>query len=181
MNKEKLLHLFLVLITSLLTIDLAIHFFYPDFLINNSGAGFSKVWTFLIYSCYIVWATFIFIVIVTFIYATIKEKAHNKKHIATLNDQLEYVLTDHQKQLLLEKDIFELSLAFNSQETGILSIKEDSPAIYFNVKANEELSIEKELKDYFSKFLNKNITVKPGRSEKNRHWYRTIYLNNEDA
>ena len=176
MKKEKFLHIFLLLITSFLSIDLAMHFFHPSFLVDNFGITFSEVWGIFIYACYTAWLAFILIVIIMFIYATIKEKADNKKYIATLNDQLEYVLTDYQRQVLIDRDIFEISLAFNSRETGIASTHEDSQSINFNVKANEELSIEKELKDYFRKFLSRNITVKPGQSEKNRHWYRTIYI-----
>lgn len=176
-NIEKNLHLFSLLIFSLFIIDLAIDFIYPNLFVHYFGASVSKSWNFLIYTCYTLWATFILIVIVSFVYASIKEKAYNKKHNATLNDELEYVLTDHQKQLLLEKEIIEVSLMFNSRETGIFSIKEDNPIINFHVKSNDAVPTEKELQDYFKKFLNVNITVMPGQSENHSRWYRTIHLN----
>jgi len=176
-NREKILHLFSLLIFSLFIIDLAIDFIYPNLFIHYFGARVSKSWDFLIYTCYTVWAVFILIVIISFIYASIKEKAYNKKHKATLNDELEYILTDHQKQLLLEKEIIEVSLMFNSRETGIFSIKEDSPIIDFHVKANDPVPTENELKDYFKKFLHKNITITPGQSENHSRWYRAIHLN----
>lgn len=66
---------------------------------------------------------------------------------------------------------------FNSRETGIFSIKEDSPIINFHVKANDAVPTEKELQDYFKKFLDKDITVMPSQSENHSRWYRTINLN----
>ncbi len=154
-----------------------IDFIFPILFLDYFGVRVSELWIFLIYTCYTIWAAFILIVIVSLVYDSIKEKVYDKKHKAILNDELEYVLTEHQKQILFEKEIIEVSLMFNSRETGIFSIEGDSPIINFHVKANNAVPAEKELQDYFKKFLDKNITVMPGQPENHSRWYRTIHLN----
>jgi hypothetical protein len=176
-NTEKIFYFFLLGTSPAIAIDASLKIISPDFIANLLGTNIYYAWDIYIKACCALWVILILFIAIDFVYFSIIEKYFLKKNKITVNNDMEYVLPERHKNLILAKENFSISLIFNSNTTGIAEIRENDGIVKFNVKKDAEDNIEQELKDYFRKHFNRTIIVEASESETYGRWERTIIFN----
>jgi|GEM_PF-5706949 len=168
--RESVTKYILLLTVPAILADLLLHRFIEGWPAALPGP-LPAIWSGYIAVSRVVLALWILYWLILLIYYSAVDHLGRKRHRITLNEDGEYVLTDYQKRMLEEKGTFELGLRFNSANRGIVEIRDDGRIITFAASTDDAETIDREIRDYFGKHLDREVTVAP-----HSRWQRSITL-----
>ena len=176
MNRETAFVLTIVFASALLIIDTFLSFISPSFIADYAGQGIADIWEAILSLMYLIWGLLIGFVILSTVYLFFEQLFIQAKTRIVLNDEKEIVLSEHQKQKLIARGVFEISLIFNSQHRGLEAFSDDDSYLKFAVMGADGKAAESEMVQYIGKHLGKKVVIEAGKADRTRRWDRIITL-----
>ena len=148
----------------------------PNFILDNFGQSMAQNWGRVLSLVYVLWSLLLAFILLMGSYLFIEERTLKKKKQLILNSEKEIVLSEHQKQNLFARGVFEITLIFNSQHRGLEPFSDDDSYLKFAVMGADGEAAESELEQYISKHLGKKVVIEAGKTDRTLRWDRIITL-----
>ena len=176
MNIEKSVIAFTVVTSPLILTEVFLKHIAPSFILDNFGHSLAYIWVSVLSLVHILWYLLIAFIVVMGCYLVIEDRIQKKRQQLNINSDKEIVLTEQQKQKLKSRQVFHISLVFNSLHQGIMPFNDDDICIEFAVMGSDANALDSEIERYIHKQLGKKVIVEAGETEQRRRWNRVITL-----
>lgn len=174
--REAVTRYVLLLTVPAILADLLLHRFVEGWPAAVLPPPLSAVWSGYIGISRVVLALWILYWLILSIYYSAIDRRDRRRHRISLNEDGEYVLTAFQKRMLEEKGVFNIGLRMNSDHPGIVEIRDDGRVITFAAGGDDATDIDRQIRDYFRKHLDREVAVASG-GGRHARWERRITLN----